>query len=182
MEIDLEHVRGFSELLHDCVTKLPEKYLTLMEEGTSEFLKTSHLEELKKYESNVPVVQITLVGALRITAIREITASEVNRLLLVPGVVIKAGLTRPKATVVCFRCGASFATRARARALCMRQCSDRRRRLRRALWFSARASLSASSIFLTHFPPPTAASRDVPIGAPGRRAAGRGRRARARKV
>jgi DNA replication licensing factor MCM5 len=52
----------------------------------------------------LPPIQVTLLGQLVDTPIREITAAEVNRLLLVPGIVISASRTRPRAVAVTLRC------------------------------------------------------------------------------
>lgn len=56
----------------------------------------------------VPTIQISLIGNLGETNIRDIDAKDINRLVSVPGIVISATRTRPKASLIvvkCKRCG-----------------------------------------------------------------------------
>jgi DNA replication licensing factor MCM5 len=69
-----------------------------MEKGARDFLKRQETYR------DAQLVQITFIGQLRLTPIREITAAEVNRMLLVPGIVINAGHTRPRAIKLSVRC------------------------------------------------------------------------------
>ena len=73
-----------------------------MEKGARDFLVKSRAVALDA--SDIPDVQITFIGQLRLTPIRDITAAEVNRMLLVPGIVISAARTRPKATILHLHC------------------------------------------------------------------------------
>jgi DNA replication licensing factor MCM5 len=73
-----------------------------MENGARSFLIKSRV--LAVTEEEIPLVQITFIGQLRLTPIRDITAAEVNRMLLVPGIVITAARTRPKATILFLQC------------------------------------------------------------------------------
>jgi len=52
----------------------------------------------------VPSIQVLFVGNLQQTPIRAISAKEVNRLVLVPGIVISSSRTRPKAVSIAIRC------------------------------------------------------------------------------
>lgn len=110
LEIDLEHLAQYNQDIHDHVTASPSTYLPLLEEGALDFLKKSHLDGLIN-KDRLPPVQITMLGALRVTRIRDITASEVGRLLLVPGIVIKAARSRPKAVRVRLKCRKCAAVR-----------------------------------------------------------------------
>lgn len=73
-----------------------------MEVGARDYLIKS--KSLRVKPESIPLVQITFIGQLRLTPIREITAAEVHRLLLVPGIVISAAHMRPRAIKVSLRC------------------------------------------------------------------------------
>jgi DNA replication licensing factor MCM5 len=75
-----------------------------MELGARNFLIKSRSLAGVVPDEDIPPVQITFIGQLRLTPIRDITAAEVNRMLLVPGIVISAARTRPKATTLHLKC------------------------------------------------------------------------------
>jgi DNA replicative helicase MCM subunit Mcm2 (Cdc46/Mcm family) len=55
-------------------------------------------------ESRIPPFQVVLASDMAATRIREITAAHVNKLVVVPGIIITASRTAPKATKVALRC------------------------------------------------------------------------------
>lgn len=61
-------------------------------------------EERERARARLPAFQVLLVGSMSATPIRSITAADVNRLIMVPGIVINASRTRPKAITVAVRC------------------------------------------------------------------------------
>jgi len=52
----------------------------------------------------VPDFQLSLLSDMAVTRIRSITAAHVNKLVVVPGIVVNASRTAPKATSVALRC------------------------------------------------------------------------------
>lgn len=54
--------------------------------------------------SRTPPIQVLFVGDLLPTSIRSITAADVNKLAVIPGIIINSSRTRPKATSIALRC------------------------------------------------------------------------------
>lgn len=77
--------------------------LLQMETGVRDALDTL-VNEAARNGMDLPYIQVLFTGELIPTHIRDISAQDVNKLLLVPGIVINATRTRPKATVVRLRC------------------------------------------------------------------------------
>jgi len=79
----------------------PALYIPMMELGARQML----LGLMRELDApTIPPVQITFKGDLPAHPIRDITAEDINKMLLVPGIVIQAQRTKPRATMVCLRC------------------------------------------------------------------------------
>jgi DNA replication licensing factor MCM5 len=76
----------------------PSELLPMMQQGAHEAL-ASLIDGLE-----IPPVQVLFCGDIAPTLIREVSAVDMNRLVLVPGIVINAARTRPRASVVVIRC------------------------------------------------------------------------------
>jgi DNA replication licensing factor MCM5 len=82
-----------------------------MEAGVGQALDTLVAPDAKaEAGGQLPHIQVLFTGDLIPTQIRDVSAQDVNRLVLVPGIVINASRTRPKATrlhIRCSNCGSS---------------------------------------------------------------------------
>ena len=86
-------------MVHDAVVAKPNDILAMMEEGAREALQ-SLLDETEI----APSIQVLFSGDIAPTLIREVAAADMNKLVLVPGIVINAARTRPRASHVVIRC------------------------------------------------------------------------------
>ena len=103
IELHLGDVKSFNSRLHDAIVSSPGEFLPLVEKGAREAL-ISLLGSTTEEGFPMPSLQVLLVGELIPTNIRTISAADVNKLLLVPGIIISASRTKPKATSITIRC------------------------------------------------------------------------------
>lgn len=102
IEIELEHLNYYDNILLDLLLKEPRLYLDLFERAAKEAVIQSIPEASVEYE--IADIQVLLRSNQAPTALRNITALEVNRLLLVPGIIINASRTTPRATSLLLLC------------------------------------------------------------------------------
>jgi len=89
---------GAQAALRSLISKDEEDLLDL--DGAAEDIEA----ELERERARIPAVQVLLVGDLGNTRIRTIMAEDVNKLVMVPGIVINSSRTRPKAVSIAIRC------------------------------------------------------------------------------
>jgi DNA replication licensing factor MCM5 len=99
VEIDLDDLKNGNIALHDAFTTNPSELLPMMQQGAQEALAS-----IIGGGEAPPSVQVLFCGDIAPTLIREVSAVDMNRLVLVPGIVINAARTRPRASVVVIRC------------------------------------------------------------------------------
>jgi DNA replication licensing factor MCM5 len=104
LEVDLEDLKNDKEDLHDAVLKEPNEYVPLMEIGARDVALAYAADLHGGDHERMPTIQVLFIGDLIETPIRSIAAAHVNSLLRVPGIVINASRTRPKAAHVTIRC------------------------------------------------------------------------------
>jgi DNA replication licensing factor MCM5 len=97
LEIDLDDLKNHNLSLHDAFTSNPNEILPMIEKGAREALASL-------VEGEVPPIQALFCGDIASTLIREVSAADMNRLVLVPGIVINAARTRPRANIIVIRC------------------------------------------------------------------------------
>jgi len=101
LEINLEDLNNFESGLQDLLQEKPGTYLPQFELAANAFAKETWQA---MGDDQPPDIQVTLKSRQDAMSLRNINASHVNRLVKVPGIVISAGRTRPKAQIVNLKC------------------------------------------------------------------------------
>lgn len=102
VEVELEHLNNYDEVLLDLLLQEPRVYMEFFQRAAKEVVIQSMPEHADK--TQVPEIQVLLKSRQTPTPLRKITAIEVNRLLLVPGIIINASRTSPRATSMVLLC------------------------------------------------------------------------------
>lgn len=100
IEIDLAHLNAFDSRLHDSLQKQPNTYLPIFEGAAREALAGITVKSLE----DVPDLQVMLHSDQRATSMRNISANDVNRLILIPGIITSANRPRPGTRKLCIKC------------------------------------------------------------------------------
>ena len=98
--MDLSHLGSYNDELLTQLQIFPQELMPMLEASASDALKTLR----PAMADDVPAFQVLLRGDMMLTSIRHVTARDVNRLVRVPGIVISATRTRPKAHKLALRC------------------------------------------------------------------------------
>lgn len=105
MTVELEHLHYYDDELLDLLLKEPKIYLSLFQNAAKEVLLQSiPRSDESNLDQSIPEIQVILQSRQVPTSLRNITATEVNRLLMVPGIIISASKSTPKATSVVLLC------------------------------------------------------------------------------
>ena len=102
LEIDLAHINHFDSRMHDSIQKYPNQALPVLEEATKEALAGLTLSQTNE----VPDMQVLLRSEQRATSMRNLNSRDVNRLILIPGIITSATRSRPRAQTLCVKCRA----------------------------------------------------------------------------
>ncbi len=100
LEIDLAHLNAFDARMHDSLQKHPNQYLPIFELAAKEALAGMAMRELK----DVPDMQVLLRSDQSTTSMRDLNANDVNRLILIPGIITSATRSKPRARKLCIQC------------------------------------------------------------------------------
>eukprot|EP01069_Polyplicarium_translucidae_P007259 Polyplicarium_translucidae@DN3079_c0_g2_i2.p1 len=95
------HGRAFADAILYAIRRHPLKYLPVAEEVAKEVYATLHPGVAKE---RVPPIQIELFSRARPTKIRHLKATDVESLVVLPGIVIQCGRPGQKATKLKIRC------------------------------------------------------------------------------
>ncbi|KAA0161332.1 hypothetical protein FNF27_04605 [Cafeteria roenbergensis] len=119
LQVDMRHLSSYSKQLHDLIRDAPNDYIPVFESSIKDTLKELIGEGLPASGEDAdpdvasavaassdaaPDFQLSLVSDMAPTRIRSITAAHMNKLVVVPGIVVNASRTAPKATRVALRC------------------------------------------------------------------------------
>jgi DNA replication licensing factor MCM5 len=102
LEIDLAHINHFDSRMHDSIQKYPNQAFPVLEDATKEALAGLTLNQ----QDDVPDMQVLLRSEQRATSMRNLNSSDVNRLILIPGIITSATRSRPRARTLCVKCRA----------------------------------------------------------------------------
>eukprot|EP00124_Ichthyophonus_hoferi_P000602 Ihof_evm13s23 gene=Ihof_evmTU13s23 len=102
IQIELDHLLGTNQPLAQLLMTKPTEYLTIFESA----VKRAADEITRPRPNDLPVqdVQVTLSSSQNHVLIRDLDAAHITRLVKVPGIVIKAGTVRAKATHIVIQC------------------------------------------------------------------------------
>lgn len=103
LEVDLQDLTSFDELLADKLTKSPAEFLPLFEDAAKEMA-----DEVTKPrplgEEEVQDIQITLKSEANPMSVRELRSEQMAKLVKIPGIIISASAIRAKATNITIQC------------------------------------------------------------------------------
>ena len=102
LEVDLAHINHFDARMHDSIQKYPNQALPVLEDAAREALAGLTLNQ----QDEVPEMQVLLRSEQRSTSMRNLNASDVNRLILIPGIITSATRSKPRAQILCLKCRA----------------------------------------------------------------------------
>jgi len=116
VSIDLNHLQGFSELLHQLVTNHPDEYVPIFERAAREvavqMTATGHAGEVVDEKVTI---QVQFKNFPRITQIRLLAADHVGKLVTIRGIVVSASRPRIKATNLTIMCRSQYRKHTHAR-------------------------------------------------------------------
>lgn len=103
LEVDLQDLTSFDELLADKLTKSPAEFLPLFEDAAKEMA-----DEVTKPrplgEEEIQDIQITLKSEANPMSVRELRSEQMAKLVKIPGIIISASAIRAKATNITIQC------------------------------------------------------------------------------
>ena len=100
LRVALEDLNNYDEELLDVLLKHPREALRLFEEGAKEALSMTMASYDPATSGALPDIQVLLSSQQVPTPMRSMSAQEVNKLLLVPGIVTSAQRVQSKATLI----------------------------------------------------------------------------------
>lgn len=103
IEISLEDLNSFDEILADKVKKDPTKLMELFEIAATEVCDDITRPRKEGFEE-VPNIQVMLTSVGTPTSLRDLDATLVSKLVTVSGIVVLASQVRAKATTISLQC------------------------------------------------------------------------------
>uniref|UniRef100_L7M9Q6 DNA replication licensing factor MCM5 n=1 Tax=Rhipicephalus pulchellus TaxID=72859 RepID=L7M9Q6_RHIPC len=103
LEVAMEDISSFDEVLADKLSKQPTEHLPLLEEAAKE-VADEVTRPRPEGEEDVADIQVLLKSEAHPVPMREIKSDQVSRLVKVPGIVIAATGTKAKATSITLQC------------------------------------------------------------------------------
>eukprot|EP00123_Amoebidium_parasiticum_P017932 comp24037_c0_seq1/m.43040 comp24037_c0_seq1/g.43040 ORF comp24037_c0_seq1/g.43040 comp24037_c0_seq1/m.43040 type:complete len:725 (-) comp24037_c0_seq1:627-2801(-) len=100
--VDLDHVLGVNQVLGQCLMEKPGEYLPLFENACKR--AADEITRPRPDDEPVKDMQVMLSSSQNTTLIRDLDSQHVTHLVRVPGIVIKAGTIRAKATHLVIQC------------------------------------------------------------------------------
>lgn len=104
LNVDIDHIGRFDEQLLNFLRESPNEALQLFETATREALALFTQVGNDQDMTLVPDVQVTLRSEEIPSAMRSLSSSDVNKLLLIPGIIISASRAQAKATSIGVQC------------------------------------------------------------------------------
>ncbi|EWC47375.1 DNA replication licensing factor mcm5 [Drechslerella stenobrocha 248] len=106
LDVDVAHLISFSEELADALATEPADKLPLLEAAAKDCARRILIPTLtsNKDTPDVPEIQVTLSSNANLTSIRDLNASNVSKLVRVPGIIIGASTLSSKATSLRIEC------------------------------------------------------------------------------
>uniref|UniRef100_A0A0A1X8M6 DNA replication licensing factor MCM5 n=1 Tax=Zeugodacus cucurbitae TaxID=28588 RepID=A0A0A1X8M6_ZEUCU len=103
LEVEMEDLTGFDEVLADKLYKQPTEHLQIFEEAAREFADeiTSPRPE---HEENLHDIQILLSSQANPTNVRELKSDSVSKLVKIAGIIVSASGIKAKATRMSIMC------------------------------------------------------------------------------
>ena len=109
LEVDLDHVMAWDDVLADDLLQRPGFHLPQFESAALEAAQTLALIDTDAVD--LPSFQITLSSSRQPITIRQLLSSQVSRVVMIPGIVIASSKVKAKATTVVAQCKGGQATR-----------------------------------------------------------------------
>ncbi|KAH7972068.1 hypothetical protein HPB52_006162 [Rhipicephalus sanguineus] len=103
LEVAMEDISSFDEVLADKLSKQPTEHLPLLEEAAKD-VADEVTRPRPEGEEDVADIQVLLKSEAHPVPMREIKSDQVSRLVKVPGIVIAATGTKAKATSITLQC------------------------------------------------------------------------------
>ncbi|XP_042906922.1 DNA replication licensing factor mcm5-A isoform X2 [Parasteatoda tepidariorum] len=103
LEIALEDLTDFDELLGEKLNKQPAEYLPLFEEAAKE-VADEITRPRPEGEEEIQDIQITLRSNANPCLLRELKSDHISKLVKVPGIIIAASNVQAKATCISIQC------------------------------------------------------------------------------
>ena len=102
LEVDLDHVMAWDDVLADDLQERPAFHLPHFEQAALEAAKS--MDILDPEALDMPSFQITLMSTKKRITIRELVSSQVSRVVIIPGIVISSSKVKAKATKIFAQC------------------------------------------------------------------------------
>lgn len=103
VEINVEDLSSFDELLAEKLSKKPTEHLPILEEAAKE-LADELTAPRPEGEEKVEDIQVLLSSESHTANLRELKSESVSRLVKIPGIVISASAIKAKATKISIQC------------------------------------------------------------------------------
>ncbi|KAF3932726.1 hypothetical protein ABW19_dt0204663 [Dactylella cylindrospora] len=110
LDVDVAHLINYSEELAHTLASEPAEKLPLFEAAAKECAKRILLPTASA-ETETPDIQVTLSSNANLTAIRDLNANNISKLVRIPGIIIGASTLSSKATslrIQCRGCGTTM--------------------------------------------------------------------------
>ena len=109
LNVDLQDVLSYDPELNDLIQRSPNDYVPLFEQACKDALARLIVD--LPTEEELPDMQVMLSSEQQPTGMRQLDASDVNRLMQVQGIITSASKTRAKATAITVRCRSCNSTK-----------------------------------------------------------------------
>ncbi|CAK1583486.1 unnamed protein product [Parnassius mnemosyne] len=103
VEINIEDLSSFDEILAEKLYKKPSEHLPILEEAAKE-LADELTAPRPEGEENVEDIQVLLSSDANPSSLRELKSETVSRLVKIPGIVISTSAIKAKATKISIQC------------------------------------------------------------------------------
>ena len=110
LEVNLDHVMAWDDVLADDLLQRPAFHLPLFEAAALEAALSMYIVE-DTSSQDLPAFQITLTSSKQPITIRQLLSSQVSRVVMIPGIVISSSKVKAKATTVVAQCKGCQATK-----------------------------------------------------------------------
>mmetsp|Transcript_1796 Transcript_1796/g.4176 ORF Transcript_1796/g.4176 Transcript_1796/m.4176 type:complete len:754 (+) Transcript_1796:239-2500(+) len=102
--VELEHLNNYDEELLDLLLQRPTQYLAIFEDAAKQALVQTMPGHSEERDGEIPDIQVLLSSQQKPTPLRTVSANDMNRLLMVPGIVTHASRVSARAVELKFIC------------------------------------------------------------------------------
>ncbi|GBG29338.1 DNA replication licensing factor MCM5 [Hondaea fermentalgiana] len=102
--VELEHLNNYDEELLDMLLQRPAVYLDVFEEAAKQALQLTTPSRDEMQSGEIPDIQVLLSSKQKPTPLRTVSANDMNKLLMIPGIVTHASRASAKAVELTFIC------------------------------------------------------------------------------